>query len=52
MQEGSKSYLGLNQEGFIMLEFVATKMKGVCGEQSRLTAFDARCLVMVKDQAG
>ncbi|XP_043201881.1 uncharacterized protein LOC122370393 isoform X1 [Amphibalanus amphitrite] len=43
-----KSYMGLNEEGFLMLEFVATKVKGVCGGQSRLTVFDACCLVMVK----
>ena len=42
-----RNYMGLNQEGLIMLEFVATKVKGVCGENSRLTVSDACCLVMV-----
>lgn len=45
----SKDYLGLNQEGLVILELVSEQVKSVCGSQNaKLTSLDACMLVMVK----
>ena len=43
-----KDYMGLNQEGFTMLELIASKITDACSKHSKLTALDACCMVMVK----
>ena len=43
-----RDYMGLNEEGFIVLELIASRITDVCSRKSRLTSLDACCMVMVK----
>ena len=49
-RKNPKDYMGLSKKGLCVLELIARKIKGICMKQSksRLTAFDACCMVLVK----
>ena len=52
-KKNPKEYMGLNKEGLCVLELIARNIKGICMKQSqsKLTAFDVCCMVMVKLKA-